>query len=587
MAWDLSCPDWRDRLRTGRSLVPDLPLTEDGDRAVRVFNKLRLADVLGTPTMEEAGGDWFRDIVRALFGSFDPVAQRRMIQELFLLVPKKNSKTTNGALLMLTALLLNRRPNAPFLLTAPVQKTADEAFSAIAGAIALDPVLEKKLHVRDHLKVILHRETKAKLEVMTFDPAIITGRKVVGAIDKHLERLKTHEKSVAAKARTVEGTTTDKGTQSRASSGPTIIIKGDKEEAFKGQNYTRIVIAKTLARLEGISAIGIAKHRWGQSNPLLVDVVRAAVEGGGTGTGEWGAELAEADTRYTGDFIEYLYGQTVYDQLPLRVVPANIVIKGQDGAATAYWVGESKSIPVTKVDFMDVELKYKKVAALAVVSKELLRESSPSAEMLVRDALVQASSQRVDQTFLGSGGASDSTPAGILNGVVGISSAGSDGDGVREDLKALRAAFINAKNSGGQQLVMHPGLADAIGLLTNALGQAEFPDITAEGGSLRRTPVKTGDNVNPNHLIMLKPSDIWKIGDRGVEVSLSTEASIEMDNAPTGASDTPVANTSLVSMFQTESVALKVVRPLNFAKRRTSAVAYISDADYGQATSSP
>lgn len=189
MAWDLSCPDWRDRMRSGRSLVPDLPLTEDGDRAVRVFNKLRLADVLGTPTMEEAGGDWFRDIVRALFGSFDPVAQRRMIQELFLLVPKKNSKTTNGALLMLTALLLNRRPNAPFLLTAPVQKTADEAFSAISGAIALDPVLEKKLHVRDHLKVILHRETKAKLEVMTFDPAIITGRKVVGALIDELHVL--------------------------------------------------------------------------------------------------------------------------------------------------------------------------------------------------------------------------------------------------------------------------------------------------------------------------------------------------------------------------------------------------------------
>lgn len=189
MAWDLSCPDWRDRLRSGRSLVPNLPLTEDGDRAVRVFNKLRLADVLGTPTMEEAGGDWFRDIVRALFGSFDPAAQRRMIQELFLLVPKKNSKTTNGALLMLTALLLNRRPNAPFLLTAPVQKTADEAFSAISGAIALDPVLEKKLHVRDHLKVILHRETKAKLEVMTFDPAIITGRKVVGALIDELHVL--------------------------------------------------------------------------------------------------------------------------------------------------------------------------------------------------------------------------------------------------------------------------------------------------------------------------------------------------------------------------------------------------------------
>lgn len=190
MAWNLSCPDWEDRLRAGRSMVPPLPLDlAAGNRAVAVLDRLRLADVPQTPTFGEAGGDWFRDIVRALFGSIDPITKQRMIQELFLLVPKKNSKTTNGALLMLTALLLNERPRAPFLLTAPVQKTADEAFSAISGAIALDPVLDKKLHVRDHLKRIEHRESKARLEVMTFDPEVITGRKVVGALIDELHVL--------------------------------------------------------------------------------------------------------------------------------------------------------------------------------------------------------------------------------------------------------------------------------------------------------------------------------------------------------------------------------------------------------------
>ena len=190
MTWDLSCRDWEARLKAGRTLVPDLPLyAGEGDRAVSVLNKLRLADVTGTPTFAEAGGEWFRDIVRAMFGSVDPVTKARMIRELFLLVPKKNSKTTNGALLMLTALLLNQRPRAPFLLTAPFQKTANEAFSAIAGAIALDSVLEAKLHVRDHLKTVIHRETQASLEIMTFDPKAITGKKVVGALIDELHVL--------------------------------------------------------------------------------------------------------------------------------------------------------------------------------------------------------------------------------------------------------------------------------------------------------------------------------------------------------------------------------------------------------------
>jgi phage terminase large subunit-like protein len=181
MGWNLSNPDWWRKLRSGGSLVPALPLwTEEGDRAVRIFNKLRLADVPGTPTMEEAGGEWFRDIVRAMFGSVDPVSRQRMIRELFALVPKKNSKTTDGALLMVTALLMNQRPRASFVMTAPVQDVAQLAFDAAAGAIDLDPVLEKKFHVRHHLKTILHRETKAELEIMTFDPAVLTGQKVSG-----------------------------------------------------------------------------------------------------------------------------------------------------------------------------------------------------------------------------------------------------------------------------------------------------------------------------------------------------------------------------------------------------------------------
>ncbi|MEO7468908.1 MAG: phage major capsid protein, partial [Sphingobium limneticum] len=351
--------------------------------------------------------------------------------------------------------------------------------------------------------------------------------------------------------------------------------------------YTRLVIAKTLARLDGVSAVGIAQQRWGKSDPNLVQVVRAAVAGGGTEAGEWGAELVHID-RYTGDFIDFLYGQTVFDQLPLREVPANINIAGSDGAATAYWVGQSKSIPVTKADFFDVNLTALKVAALAVVSKELLRDSSPSAEMLVRDALVSASAQRVDQTFFSASAAvANVAPAGILNGVTAIDSAGPDVEGVIADVKALYASFIAAKNAAGLQFATTQSLAKALGLMQNVMGNFAFPGLSANGGALLGDKLTAGDNIGAGDLILLKPSDIYKIGDRGVEVSLSTEAAIQMDSAPDGASDTPTPNANVVSMFQTESVAIKVVRPLNFAKRRASAVAYIGDADYGTPVVTP
>lgn len=197
---DLSCPDWRDRLRTGRSLVPEsLPLDRQrGDLAVRVWDMLRLADVPGNPEMSAAGGDWFRAIIRALFGSIDVQTGERWIRELFLLTPKKSAKTSQGALLMLTALLLNLRPRATFLLTAPVQEVSDLAFDQVAGAIGLDDVLSKKLHVREHLKTIVHRETKAELQIITFDPAVVTGQKPAGVLIDELHVIAKMGKAASA-----------------------------------------------------------------------------------------------------------------------------------------------------------------------------------------------------------------------------------------------------------------------------------------------------------------------------------------------------------------------------------------------------
>src|SRR5262245_35151900 len=95
--WDTACRDWEERILEGRSLVPDLPLFEsEAGKALRCFKRLRLSDVIGNPTMEEACGPWFLPIVAALFGSYDPNTNRRHISEVFQLIPKGNSKSTNG-----------------------------------------------------------------------------------------------------------------------------------------------------------------------------------------------------------------------------------------------------------------------------------------------------------------------------------------------------------------------------------------------------------------------------------------------------------------------------------------------------------
>lgn len=176
--WDTSCPDWVERLKSGRPLVPELPLfTPMRDKALKVFKRLKLPDVIGTPTLGEACDEWLFAIVGALFGSYDPVNNVRHIQELFELIPKKNSKSTSSAGIMLTAAILNRRPNAEAVLVAPTKEIADIAYGQIEGMIKLDADLIKLFEMHRHIRVINHRTTGLTLAVKAADVDVITGGK--------------------------------------------------------------------------------------------------------------------------------------------------------------------------------------------------------------------------------------------------------------------------------------------------------------------------------------------------------------------------------------------------------------------------
>jgi phage terminase large subunit-like protein len=190
MPWDLSCPDWEDRIRHGRSMVPDLPLNKDeAARAIAIYERLKLPDVPGTPTLKEAGGPWFRDIVAAWAGAC-PATGTREITEILCLVPKKNAKTTDGAALMLTAMLMNRRPRAEFLLVGPTQAISETAFNQAAGMIEADPALFKRFSIQSHIKKITYRGTvRSTLQIKTFNAKILTGVKPVGVLVEELHEL--------------------------------------------------------------------------------------------------------------------------------------------------------------------------------------------------------------------------------------------------------------------------------------------------------------------------------------------------------------------------------------------------------------
>lgn len=193
-----ACPDWWERLQAGRTPMADVPVNVDkAAKAVAFFNRLRLPDVPGTPSLAEACGDWFRDILCAFLASEDPDTGQRLVWELLCMVPKKNSKTTYVAALGLTALFMEEAPNRQMLLVAPSQNISERCFAQAQGMIRLDSRLDTIFKVQDHLKCITRRKTGTKLDVKTFDTSIVTGEIPILTIIDELHELGKKAKAAA------------------------------------------------------------------------------------------------------------------------------------------------------------------------------------------------------------------------------------------------------------------------------------------------------------------------------------------------------------------------------------------------------
>src|SRR5262245_54786061 len=176
LMWDLSCPDWEDRIREGRSLLPDLPVIQsEAEMGVRFFDELQLPDVPEWPKLGDAAGPWFRDIVRVAFGSWDPVRRERYIRDILTLAPKGQSKTSYSAGLMIAVMLMNKRQMAEALFVGPTQAISDRAYDQAVGMIELSPDLKRRFRTRDHLKTIVDLVNKSEMKVKTFDLNILTG----------------------------------------------------------------------------------------------------------------------------------------------------------------------------------------------------------------------------------------------------------------------------------------------------------------------------------------------------------------------------------------------------------------------------
>lgn len=418
----------------------------------------------------------------------------------------------------------------------------------------------------------------------------------IEAIDKHLERLMKAEKIQGTKAKSVAKDAEDVASTTVKATTEHITVKHNR--AKDGIALAQMV--KCIGRAQGsyLGALQIADSAGDSLDGRVKNVLKAAVAAGSTSNSAWAGNLVGDETSVYADFIEYLRPQTILGKFgtggipSLRTVPFRTPLIGQTSGGAGYWVGEGQGKPLTKFDFSRTTLDPLKVANIAVITEELLRSSSPSADTIIRDQLVAALRERLDIDFIDPAKTAvpGVSPASILQGVSGIPSAGGSADDIREDLQAVFGAFIAANNAPTNGVWLMPStVALALSLMVNPLGQPEFPGITMNGGTLAGLPVIVSEYIPTESdgalVALINASDIYLGDEGGFAVDMSREASLQMDSEPTQNSiGTPTA-TSLVSLWQTNSVGFRAEREINWKRRRDSAVAYLTGVTWGQAGS--
>lgn len=181
--WTTSLPDWEKRIVAKESMLPCEPLfPASAQTGLRYFDQLIMTDVVGQPTVGEACLPWMRDWAAVFFGSYDPEKGKRLIWEYFLMVAKKNGKSTIAAGVMLAVLLMNWRKSAPFLILSPSKKASDNVFIAARDMVKADPELMDLLHIKENERKIVHRTTNATLEVVAAEGGTVAGTKAAGVL---------------------------------------------------------------------------------------------------------------------------------------------------------------------------------------------------------------------------------------------------------------------------------------------------------------------------------------------------------------------------------------------------------------------
>ncbi len=355
-----------------------------------------------------------------------------------------------------------------------------------------------------------------------------------------------------------------------------------------GDYILRSAVVKVISHVTKMDPMQILHKAYGddEATKIIFDHVhKAATAPATTTTSGWASQLVQT---VNADFMETLVPASVYPSLSARglrlTFGRNGVISIPSRSATptiaGSFVGEGAPIPVRQGAFTSQSLTPKKMAVISTFTREIAQHSVPAIEGLIRDAIQEDTSVAIDTVLLDATASSAIRPAGLRNGVT-VTTATSGGGiaALTTDIKNLVGALITATNGNVRAPVwiMNPAQALSISLTANAGGDFVFAD-QMNNGNLMGYPVITSPTVPAGYLLLIDAADFVSVTGDDPIFDVSDQATLHMeDTSPLAIGTTGSPNTVAApvrSLWQTDSIALRFILPMNWAMRRTGVVSF-------------
>lgn len=264
-----------------------------------------------------------------------------------------------------------------------------------------------------------------------------------------------------------------------------------------------------------------------------------------------------------------------------RAGKINIPTRSRTPTIAGSFVGEGQAIPVRQGAFTSQALTPKKMAVITTWTREMDEHSIPAIEGILREAIQADTTLAVDSVLIDANAATAIRPAGLLSGVAALTATAGGGlAAVVGDLKALIGALTVGTygNIRAPAWLMNP--ADVLSLtLVSATGTGIFPfKEEVSNGNLLTVPIIDSGTVPAKTVILVDAADFVVVGGEAPRFEISDQATLHMeDTAPAdlvGAGSPGTVAAPQRSLFQTDSMALRMIMPLNWVQRRAGTVAW-------------